>query len=243
MTECDEIRRWCAAHSLPVTIYWNELITPAEHLIGTRCSHLSPLRAGMEEFVLFVLLCLKESDAKLRSHLSHLRFLSTSICLCLSLFNCFVVSHGVCDARRTLYLKPRRENTITFIASCLFFFLCTFFNSCVTLPRGALKLSGFVSCLSVYKEEIINQESGFCACVRLSLYVWRVWTWKRRTKESGEDARTRFTLFWFMHFSNFPKFVATNKIKVEGEEMASKDKDHSCTFSSKIMWKHLILSN
>lgn len=139
--------------------------------------------------------------------------------------------------------KPRRENTITFIASCLFFFLCTFFNSCVTLPRGALKLSGFVSCLSVYKEEIINQESGFCACVRLSLYVWRVWTWKRRTKERGEDARTRFTLFWFMHFSNFPKFVATNKIKVEGEEMASKDKDHSCTFSSKIMWKHLILSN
>lgn len=124
----------------------------------------------MEEFVLFALLRLKESDAKLRSHLSHLRFLSTSICLCLSPFNCFVVSHGVCDARRTLYLKPRRENTITFIASCLFF-LCTFFNSCVTLPRGALKLSGFVSCLSVYKEEIINQESGFCACVRLSLYV------------------------------------------------------------------------
>lgn len=57
MEECDEIRRRSETHSRLVTIYRTEQITLAEHLIRARCSHLSPLRAGMEEFALFVLPC------------------------------------------------------------------------------------------------------------------------------------------------------------------------------------------
>lgn len=57
MEECDEIRRRSETHSWLVTIYRTEQITLAEHLIRAHCSHSSPLRAGMEEFGLFVLPC------------------------------------------------------------------------------------------------------------------------------------------------------------------------------------------
>lgn len=57
MEECDEIKRRGEAHSRLVTIYRTEPITLTEHLIRARCSHLSPLGAGMEEFALCALPC------------------------------------------------------------------------------------------------------------------------------------------------------------------------------------------
>lgn len=85
MEECDEIRRWSAAHSRLVTIYWTEQITPTEHLIRARCSHLSPLGAGMEEFaVCSAVLHTGRGRASLSFHTSVV--FSASVCLHIFLF-------------------------------------------------------------------------------------------------------------------------------------------------------------
>lgn len=92
MEECDEIRRWSEAHSRLVTIYRTEPITLAEHLIRARCSHLSLLGAGMEEFALFVLLCFTVlSHICCFLHICLSLHVSFSLCLCIKLLLFFYI--------------------------------------------------------------------------------------------------------------------------------------------------------
>lgn len=102
MEECDEIRGWSEAHLWLVTIYRTKPITLAEHLIRARCSHLSPLGAGMEEFALFVLPCITVLSLICCCSISVHLYIYLSLCLC-------HVSNYHCISYLISQIRPQRR--------------------------------------------------------------------------------------------------------------------------------------